>query len=118
MRFPSRPIHSFHLILQTLSNADLESLATTANEYIGEIFFGASQKFDPSKANLSDPTSSDYDSTNAKVFLATLGGLDSVVSDVLKGKGISDSSGQEVTSSYNSYTNILMGDILGDGELL
>jgi|GEM_PF-2039100 len=114
---PSIHTKSNELILQTLSNADLESLATTANEYIGEIFFGASQKFDPSKANLSDPTSSDYDSTNAKVFLATLGGLDSVVSDVLKGKGISDSSGQEVTSSYNSYTNILIGDILGDGKL-
>ncbi|MBK7056402.1 MAG: beta-propeller fold lactonase family protein [Leptospiraceae bacterium] len=114
---PSIHSKNSELILQTLSNADLEGMATTANEYIGEIFFGSSKKFDPSKANLSDPTSSDYDSTNAKVFLATLGGIDSVVSDVLKGKGISDSSGLEVTSSYNSYTNILMGDILGDGKL-
>lgn len=101
-----------------LSPTDIEKLVSNSNEAIGQIFFkGSTVKVDPSKMNFSDPTAPGYDPGLAKQFNAVMGGIDSIIAKLISGKGLNPEESDDISTLYDSYLDLVGGDIAGDGVL-
>lgn len=114
----SRASNKGELNYAVLSSADMGAMVNGANEAVGEMFFkGSGKKIDPSKVNFGDPSAPGYDSSLAKQFNSVLGGIDSIINKLINGKGLNASESDDISTLFDSFLDIVSGDIAGDGIL-
>ena len=114
----SRTSNKGELNYAVLSSADMGAMVNGANEAVGEMFFkGSGRKIDPSKVNFGDPSAPGYDPSLAKQFNSVLGGIDSIINKLINGKGLNASESDDISTLFDSFLDIVSGDIAGDGIL-